>query len=64
MVAFLREPLDAAALHGAWDRLVSRHAAFRTTFEWEDRPKPVQLEHECVRMSWEEQDLLAPAGRN
>ncbi len=64
MVAFLREPLDAAALHGAWDRLVSRHAAFRTTFEWEDRPKPVQLEHECVRMSWEEQDLrLAPAGR-
>lgn len=44
MVAVLSEPLDAAALHGAWDRLVNRHAAFRTAVEWENRPQPVQVE--------------------
>ncbi len=57
MVAVLREPLDAAALHGAWERLVNRHGAFRGSFEWENRPHPVQVEHEQVRLPWVEQDL-------
>jgi natural product biosynthesis luciferase-like monooxygenase protein len=57
MVAVLRGPLDPAALRQAWDRLVNRHAAFRSTIEWEGRSEPVQVEHGHVTLPWEEHDL-------
>src|SRR5262249_12492232 len=43
----------------------NRHAAFRSTFEWEDRPQPGQVEQAQVRLPWEEHDLrgLTPEER-
>lgn len=57
MVAVLRGPLDTLALRRAWDRLIDRHGVFRSTFAWDDRPHPVQMEHACVSIEWEEKDL-------
>jgi natural product biosynthesis luciferase-like monooxygenase protein len=57
MVAVLREPLDSQALRQAWERLVNRHAVFRSTVEWEGRPRPVQMDRGPVRLPWEETDL-------
>jgi amino acid adenylation domain-containing protein/non-ribosomal peptide synthase protein (TIGR01720 family) len=37
--------LDRAAFAGAWERVVDRHPALRTTFAWDGIPHPVQLVH-------------------
>jgi natural product biosynthesis luciferase-like monooxygenase protein len=61
MVAVLQGPIDVAALRRAWDWLVNRHAAFRCSFAWEDRPHPVHVEHPHVIAGWEEVDLRGHA---
>jgi amino acid adenylation domain-containing protein len=38
--------LDSAAFAGAWERVVNRHPALRTTFAWEGIAHPVQLVHQ------------------
>jgi natural product biosynthesis luciferase-like monooxygenase protein len=57
MVATLHERLDVASFRVVWDRLINRHGVFRTSFGWEDRPQPVQVEHSHARMSWQQEDL-------
>ena len=39
----MRGTLDAAAWERAWERVVERHAVFRTAFSWERREKPLQV---------------------
>src|SRR5262249_55837347 len=57
MVMTLREELDASVLRRAWNKLVERHASFRSSFDWEGAPQPVRLEHSEVVLDWELQDL-------
>ncbi len=49
MVARLAEPLDPETFRRAWEGLINRHSAFRSSFEWDGRPEPVQIEHPHVR---------------
>ena len=57
MVVTLRERLDTEAFRHAWDKLVNRHAAFRSGFEWESSPHPIQVENARVVFPWEHKDL-------
>lgn len=59
MVADLPEALDPKAFRQAWDRVVNRHGAFRSTFEWENQSEPTQSEHSECHLPWDEQDLRA-----
>ena len=52
----LRGHLDVEAFRGAWDAVVSRHAALRTAFVWQRVETPVQVVLEGVRTSWTELD--------
>jgi amino acid adenylation domain-containing protein/non-ribosomal peptide synthase protein (TIGR01720 family) len=39
----LHGPLDREALAGAWQKVVDRHTALRTSFDWEAAAEPVQI---------------------
>ncbi len=47
LVITLREPVDAARLRAAWERVVSRHEVLRTSFRW-DTEEPLQVVEEIV----------------
>ena len=57
MVATVAEPLDATTFRRAWDHMANRHASFRSSFQWQDRPFPVRVEHANVSPPWQEHDL-------
>ena len=44
-------PLDVSALERAWQYVVDRHTALRTSFEWEEVDKPLQVVHRQVKLS-------------
>jgi amino acid adenylation domain-containing protein/non-ribosomal peptide synthase protein (TIGR01720 family) len=56
-------PLDVSALEHAWQQVVDRHTALRTSFEWEEGDKPLQVVHRRVKLSLEQQNWsnLSPA---
>ena len=37
----LRGPLDERVLHDAWDRVIERHAALRTSIHWKNVERPL-----------------------
>jgi amino acid adenylation domain-containing protein/non-ribosomal peptide synthase protein (TIGR01720 family) len=41
----LEPGFDAAALRQAWDHVLDRHPILRTTFVWDDVPRPLQVVH-------------------
>jgi amino acid adenylation domain-containing protein/FkbM family methyltransferase len=43
LTARLEGPLDAEAFRRAWERTQERHGALRTSFHWQDLPKPLQV---------------------
>lgn len=53
--------LDEAALEAAWDRLVERHAALRTSIHWRNVDRPVQVVARRARVSWTVEDLRGVA---
>lgn len=56
--------LDRDAFWQAWQTVVDRHAALRTTFHWEDIDKPVQAVHAAVQVHRDEVDWRRlPAGQ-
>jgi amino acid adenylation domain-containing protein len=60
----LAGPLDADLLRNAWERVVARHPALRTSFLWEGRETPLQVVRERVELPWETLDWRdLPAGR-
>ena len=42
--------LDLDLLEAAWQLVIARHAALRSSFEWAELDDPVQLVHEAVRI--------------
>jgi amino acid adenylation domain-containing protein/non-ribosomal peptide synthase protein (TIGR01720 family) len=57
------DDLDLAAFERAWDFLVERHPALRTTFLWREVDRPLALVLPRVRLSWERGDWRdLPAG--
>ncbi|MEM7353740.1 MAG: amino acid adenylation domain-containing protein, partial [Acidobacteriota bacterium] len=58
----LEEAVDVDALQRAWQRVVARHPALRTSFRWHEVIEPVQTVHAEVELPWSVCDLrgLAP----
>lgn len=58
--------LDHDAFWRAWQRVVDRHPALRTTFHWNDIKQPVQAVHRTIRLPRDEVDWrgLPAAGRD
>ena len=56
VVCGLNEELDVNALQRAWQRIVERHAIFRTSFHWVGYSKPVQKVHQHAEIPWELKD--------
>ena len=48
--------LNAGAFEQAWQRVLERHTILRTDFLYKRREEPVQIIHEHVTLSWEQQD--------
>ncbi|WP_241002936.1 condensation domain-containing protein, partial [Streptomyces sp. CB01881] len=48
--------LDAAAFRRAWDEVVARHTALRTSFHAVDGKAPVQAVHRAVEVPWTRED--------
>src|SRR5258708_40151094 len=44
--------LQVDAFREAWQALANRHGVFRTSFHWQDLPKPVQVVEERVVIPW------------
>ncbi|MHC9538717.1 MAG: non-ribosomal peptide synthase/polyketide synthase [Vulcanimicrobiota bacterium] len=48
--------LDSEALHRAWQTVVDRHGALRTSFLWESLENPLQAVWRKVELPWTEED--------
>ncbi|HET9653539.1 MAG TPA: amino acid adenylation domain-containing protein, partial [Usitatibacter sp.] len=57
----LEGALDPATLRTAWDTVVARHGALRTSFVWERVEKPYQVVHRAVAVPFECEDWSALA---
>jgi len=44
--------LQVEYFRAAWNALADRHAAFRTSFHWQDLPKPMQVVEERISLPW------------
>jgi hypothetical protein len=55
----LPDRLDLAAFGAAWRTVIARHAALRSSFEWEGVPQPVQIVWRAVDFDIEVRDLSA-----
>ena len=51
----LREPVDAAQMQAAWERVVARHGILRTSFRW-DGAEPMQEVWEKVAVPFAVED--------
>jgi amino acid adenylation domain-containing protein len=52
----MRGELNAEALRRAWQRAADRHPVLRTSFDWEQLDRPMQLVHRRVEVPWVYQD--------
>jgi surfactin family lipopeptide synthetase C len=46
----LEGPLDLAALSASWDQVVQRRSVLRSSFEWEELDRPLQVVHRSVHL--------------
>lgn len=53
----LKGRVDTGAFWTAWDTVVARHGALRTTFHWDEISKPVQAVHRQGPLVHDERDL-------
>src|SRR3989304_4690287 len=56
IVCALHEDLKVRAFEAAWQRVIQRHAALRTSFRWTDLDQPVQEVQAIVQCPLEQQD--------
>ncbi len=54
--------LDEAAFARAWQLVIDRHPALRTSFQWEGLEKPLQVVHRSVALPIDRQDWTADGG--
>src|SRR5258706_3983602 len=54
VVLTLPESLHASALREAWQEVLDRHSALRTTFLWQTTAPPLQQVHPNVFLPWQE----------
>jgi amino acid adenylation domain-containing protein/non-ribosomal peptide synthase protein (TIGR01720 family) len=52
----LKGNLNPLAFQQAWQEIVSRHPALRTSFHWEELDKPLQIVHAQVDLPWVQYD--------
>jgi amino acid adenylation domain-containing protein len=52
LVFTLSGNLDINLWKQAWEQLVETYAVFRTSFQWEDLDKPLQIVHSRVLLDW------------
>ncbi|MDB9527414.1 amino acid adenylation domain-containing protein [Oscillatoria sp. CS-180] len=52
----LRGALNVGAFQQAWQQVVDRHAALRTSFHWEALESPLQAVHRNARLPWHYHD--------
>lgn len=52
--------LDKVLFKKAWEKVISRHGALRTSFQWKGISKPVQLVNREVEMIWSDTDWSQP----
>jgi amino acid adenylation domain-containing protein len=52
----LRGELNAEALRRAWQHVADRHPVLRTSFDWEQLDRPMQLVHRRIEVTWDQQD--------
>ncbi|RKH35463.1 amino acid adenylation domain-containing protein [Corallococcus praedator] len=52
----LAGPLDTDALRNAWDAVIERHPALRTSFLWEGVEEPLQVIHSRAEVPWSVDD--------
>ena len=62
LVSVLREKLNLSAFQRAWEQVLRRHPALRTSFFWENTEQPVQRVHRDVvlplqNLDWRDRDL-------
>jgi amino acid adenylation domain-containing protein/non-ribosomal peptide synthase protein (TIGR01720 family) len=55
----LEGALDMAAMQGAWDQIIARHKALRTTFAFTGDDRPVQIVHSALNLPWRTLDWRA-----
>ncbi|HZW29446.1 MAG TPA: amino acid adenylation domain-containing protein [Isosphaeraceae bacterium] len=53
--------LDASALRRAWQQVLERHAALRTSFLWREGGEPLQVVWRRVVLPWHEEDWRGQA---
>ncbi len=58
----LEGPLDEALFARAWQEVIGRHPALRTSFQWEGLEKPLQVVHRSVTLPLEHQDWTTDGG--
>ena len=59
----LEGDLDVTALSSAWNQAVERRAILRTSFEWEELERPLQIVHRQVHVPLVEQDWTTVSAR-
>ena len=47
---------DSSAFRQACQKVIERHPILRTSFAWEGLEQPLQIVHEEIELSWDEQD--------
>jgi amino acid adenylation domain-containing protein len=60
----LAGPLSPKALEEAWNRVLTQHAALRTSFHWEKLQAPAQVVHRRVKLPVEVRDLRGRPDRD
>ena len=63
LIGTLREKLDVSAFQQAWQQVMGRHAALRTSLHWPGMDKPVQKVHQEVALPLVEQDWQGLSAR-
>lgn len=52
----LAAKVNDGAFRAAWQRVIDRHPALRTSFQWKESDRPVQVVHSNVPLEFEQQD--------
>ncbi|HEX7070891.1 MAG TPA: condensation domain-containing protein [Rhodothermales bacterium] len=61
MTCSIEGDLDEGRFRAAWEWVIRRHAALRTSLHWQDLERPLQIVHRIVDLPWRSVDLRSEA---